>query len=340
VSFRHVLLVGLAAACLAADEPSPLPVTTLEQVWYHEPRGASLFQLFNTAGDLTITPAALLFSTGKRTIEVPLESIRVLSFGRLAGDVDTEWALLAVGQPGAPRIVGIRDGRKLGFGGRTREIFEHLEQALRQARAAQFAVPPGFRLFDDFKQQLTLAIPEGHDAHLASVVFVDGEARWGTSAFSSRPIRRTGPGTTEVDEQALSELRAGRASGFTLERRPIEPRMRCEGFSGKARAAVVALAGEDPLLGRIALGAPTTTPARIGGCEGLRVSARGPNSHGEETIVDTYAVARGETLFLFRQRVVAGRGDEAHQSFETALSTVTFSLGQERPRGGSRRTGT
>jgi hypothetical protein len=321
-------LLGLTAA-LAQE---PLPVTTLEQVWYHEPKGASLFQLFNTAGDLTITPSELLFSTGKRTIDLPLERIRVVSFGRLAGDVDTEWALLDVGQPGAPRIVGIRDGRKLGFGGRTREIYDQLERALRLAGVAQFAVPPGFRLFDDFKQQLTFAIPEGYDAHLGSVVFVDGEARWGTSAFSARPIRRAGPGGPELDEEVLSELRAGRAAGFTLERREATGGMRCEGFSEKARAAVVARAGVDPLLGTVVLGVPEIAPARIDGCEGLRLSARGPGLAGEELLVDVYSVARGETLFLFRQRTVAGRGDDDRKSFETALSSVTFALGEERPR--------
>jgi hypothetical protein len=336
-----LLLGALAAAVLGAANgraEEPLPVTTLEQVWYHEPKGASLFQLFNTAGDLTITPTELLFSTGKRTIDLPLERIRVVSFGRLAGDVDTDWALLDVGQPGAPRIVAIRDGRKLGFGGRTREIYEHLEQALRRARAAQFAVPPGYRLFDDFRQQFTLAIPEGYATHLGSVVYVDGQARWGTSAFSARPIRRRGPGAPEIDEELLAELRAGRASGFTLERREVSGGMRCDGITDKARAAILARAGIDPLLGTIVLGVPEATPARIGGCEALRLSARGVVSPGEETIVDVYAVARGETLFLFRQRAVAARLDEERKVFETALSTLTFALGQERPGGSSRRT--
>ena len=102
-----------------------------------------------------------------------MERIHFISFGKLKGDVDTDWVVFSVGVAPPYGIVGVKDGRKLGFGTRTRELFENLRDVARELSAAQFRVPAGYRAYEDPAGECSLAIPEEWSEYLRSMVYVD-----------------------------------------------------------------------------------------------------------------------------------------------------------------------
>lgn len=321
------LSLGLAVADSAA-----LPLT-IEHVWFHVPRGQVLFNIVNTAGDLTITEHGISFSTRQKTEEIPLERIQLISYGKIKGNVDTDWALLGIGDERVDSIVGIRDGRKFGYGQKSWEIYEQIKSALAGLGAAQYRVPQGLRIFDDFDLQFTLAIPEAWQAYLESLVIVGERAPWGTIVFSSAPIRlpgAAGDGKPAIDRSLLAEVLAGSVPAFFVERRQVEKGMRCDGFTEKGLERLLQLAAEGRLFlggGRLAE-SPAVTPELIDRCKGLRLRARSVSTAGVETALDLHTAADRDTLFVFGVRASPETYEESRKALEAALSTLKFSIAQ------------
>jgi hypothetical protein len=255
----------------------------------------------------------------------------MITYGKVAGDVNTEWVLLAVGERRSDTVVAIRDGRKLGYGGRTLEIFSRMKSALASLAAAQYRVPPGLRAFDDFDRQFTLAVPEAWQTYLQSTILVGDRAPWGTIVFSAEPIRTPGAdGRPVLDEQVLDRVLAGEVPALIVERRPAEKGMGCGGFSTAALDRLLALATAGELLpgGAALLAPPTASPEPIDRCNGVRLRSRATGAAGVETEVDLHVAAENGTLFVFGVRALPERYDEARATLDRVMTTVQFSVAE------------
>jgi hypothetical protein len=338
--FAGLLTASAAAAPETAGSKSvddaeiSLPLT-VEHVWLRKVKGSSMIRLSNAKGDLTIGADGVSFSTQKKTVEIPIDEVQQITYGKIKGDVDTEWVLLGVGEKRADEIVAVRDGRKLGYGQRTWEIYETMKAALGQLSAAQYRVPRGYRAFADFSRQFTLAVPEQWDTYVESLEFVGRRAPWGTIIVSSEPIRRTarpgGDGARPViDESALERARLGEVPAFFIERMPLEKGMRCKGFSKKGMEKLLDLASEGALFqggGRLA-GNPTASPEIIDRCNGLRIRGQAAAEDGTRTEIDLHAAAKGDTLFVVGLRAIPERYEQYREFLDASLATLMFSVAQ------------
>jgi hypothetical protein len=337
--------LGILAICggsllLAAPPPSDasneehvrLPLT-LEKVWFRSQKGKSPIRLFNTKDDLTIREDGMAFHTDKESVEIPLERIRVVSYGKTRGDVDTEWTLLGIGDERLETVLAIRDGSKLGYGQRSWEIYRTIRRALRSLRAAQYAMPEGFEVFDDFDLHFTIGIPTGWHSYIDSVVIVGNRASQGTVVFSEEPLRRDVAAAGErsrpkTDEAALARALSGETPAFFVERLAAGRGMTCDQVSDKARRRVLeqAAAGELFHGGGKFVALPTVTPIVVDRCKGLRLRGRVADHEGVTTEVDLHGVVQGETLYVFGLRAIPERYDEYRKVLEGALDTVTLSV--------------
>ena len=329
-----LVVAGLAAAPAVAAPETSLPLT-VEHVWFRTVKGQSLIRFSNSKGDLTIGPDGISFSTHKKTTEIPIDRVQQITYGKIKGDVDTKWVLLGIGEKRADAIVAVRDGRKLGYGQKTWEIYERMKAALEQLSAAQYRVPQGYRAFADFSRQFTLAVPEPWDAYVESLVYVGERAPWGTIVISSEQIRRharpDGDGAmTAVDERALDRARAGEIPAFFIERMPVESGMRCKGFSEKGLERLLELAAEGSLFhggGKLAAN-PTASPEIIDRCKGLRIRGRVEAEDGTQTEIDLHAAAEGDTLFVIGLRAIPERYEEYREVLDSSLATLMFSVAE------------
>ena len=310
-------VAGLLLAAGAAEIALP---TTFDRVWCRNNKK-------KLTGDLTISAEGLVLVGKKRTVSIDLDSILMVSLGKMGRDVDTDWAILTVGRPGATRIVGFRDGAKLGYGKRTPEIYEALRAAMKKLSAGPYRVPPGFAAYDAVDHQVVLAVPEDWSPYVQSSVVVNDRALWGTILFSAEPIRLG----TGGEDSGLLAVQTGRAPALRLERREATKGMSCEGFTPAARKAILRLA-EERL--RFARGyepaqAPLATDVSMGDCAALRVVGRARGPDGVEGVLDLHAVTNGDTLFLLELRSLAESYDERRALLEQAVATWVFAQGKK-----------
>ena len=311
----------------AEEESSPrieLPLT-IEKLWYRS--GGKRRQ-----GYLTVSEDGFEFTTKKKTFLIPIERIHHISYGTIKNDVDTEWTVLTVGATEPYAMVGFRDGKKWGYGSRTREVFERLRGVVRQLSAAQYRVPEGHQTYEDPEHGCTLAFPDSWHAYVESLVLVGSRSSLGTTVLSEAPIRTvetnaSGRKRNADDLELLDAILAGESPGFLIERAPATRGMDCDGFSAGARARLLARAGEDPIFGadHEMLEAPSASEEVVGGCRALHVTGRSRRrSDGNEVVLELFAVARGERLYLFGFRALADRYEEYRKVFAASVDSVRF----------------
>ena len=273
-----------------------------------------------------MTAEGLDFSSKKRNLSFPLESISIISFGLLGRDVDTDWVILSLDHPGLPPLIAFRDGRRLGYGQRTEEIFQQLRRALRQLSAAQYGAPAGLEVYDRMDSRFTFAIPEGWNHFLYSSVYTDQRLRAGLLIFS--PIRLSVGKKPDGDGPTVVEVRNGRAQAFSLQLSAALRGMACEGFAAAAQDRL-----RHELQRAVSLGAEaepdlpqSLAPFSFGGCQGIRAEGRHPTPGGGELLWDLRAVSDGETLFVFTLRSDEGHYDDHRQVFGQVLETFRLVL--------------
>lgn len=303
-----------------------LPLT-IERVWFKPSK-----KLINSGGDLTISAEGLELVKNKKTIVVPLDELYVLSYGRFKSDVDTEWSVLGFGEQGPSTLLAIRDGKKLGYGQRTRRIYDQLRAAMKLLGVGQFRVPPGYTTYEAFATQFTLAIPEDWDSYMQSlVVQADGQS-WGTAIFSSEkiehPYRTAGEIAHLEDDPDLRRVLGGEVPAFFVARGEIESGMDCNGFTDKAKQRLLEREQERSvdILGFPFVEPFTLTPATVGFCSGFRAQARSRRPDGKEVRIDLYIVAEEKTLYVVGLRALEEVYEAAREPFENALATFKFSV--------------
>ncbi len=325
-----LMIAALCTTTVVTDEAAPLraPVPrvalplTIEKLWLR-------MDGKRREGYLTIDDGGFEFFTKKRSFEIPLDRIHFINFGTTSWDVDTEWIVLSVGVVPPYDLIGLRDGAKWGFGGRTEELYHDIRRVLRQLEAAQFRVPAGFELYEDPGRACVLAIPQGWSTYLESLVITNAHPGQGTTVLSERPIRRTAEGRGEPaydDLELLDAILAGESLGFLFERSQAGRGMGCEGFSKGGRERVLERARGDLVIGAgsATLAPPEVSPVTIGSCEGLRVLQRSRRPDGAEVVLELHAVAHGETLYTFGLRALADRYEAFRKPYLATLASVEF----------------
>jgi hypothetical protein len=279
-------------------------------------------------GDLTITGTELTLSSKKKTVTIPLDSLHRVSFGKIRGNVDTDWVVMAFVEDGRRKLVGLRDGRKFGYGQHTVRIYDAIMETIRRVGAAQYAVPDGFQVYDKLDSQFTMAIPAGWSVYHRALIETGQNRIWGEAVFSSEPILEESEQDPERREQRrrrmLRAIDDGEAGGIFVDRREPRRGMRCEGFSEKAMLRLREWAAADPLFdeGRGVDESIRTEPIVIDGCMGLRIVRQSRRPEEPERILDLRVISNDQIVFLFGLRSQAGRYESDLASFETVVGSV------------------
>lgn len=298
----------------------PLPIT-IDNVWYRSTGD-------RTRGDLVVADDGLEVLLPRRTVFIPVERIQYASLGKMRGDVDTDWIVMAIGVSPPYDVIGIRDGRKMGFGRKTEELYQKLRAALRHIPAAQWATAEGYQAYEDPAHQYALALPDDWYSFDKSMVYSNDEPLWGSTVFSEEPLRRIeesadGRIRTTENERAVERALAGDARAFFVERMEAGRGMSCKEFSASARKKLAGIALDDPRLGQgYELAQPTADAGTaVGGCDAFRLAG----GNGERQ-VELVFVANRETLFVFGVRAAPERFAAAREPFDAALASAKFSV--------------
>lgn len=241
-------LVAVWALSPPAAQEEPLLPKTLSGVWLKTP-GKKL------TGDLILTEDGLEFDSRKRQVFIPFDEVDLLGFGRLPGDVDTDWAILRVVEDGLYRRYAIRDGRRFGYGTRTVEIYRLLREVMEAQRAGQFRTAEGHQALTLFDTQFTTEYPDDWHVSHRELIESDRDGFFGTAVIADVELA---PDAAELPPGA-----------FVFHRRPAAKGMVCEGFGKRGLEALAAVLEE---LGLVGADLDRTAPAPLGGCAGLLVT--------------------------------------------------------------------
>ena len=329
-TFGAALAVGIAglAVAVAADDPLALP-HTIEKVWYRTDTEHGTFGRKHE-GDLRITDEALEFSAPRAELRIPLAALRMISLGPMGADFDTEWVVLGTEREGTRTLVGLRDGRKMGFGARTPQIFDTLVRLARERGLAQFGAPEGFVPYTQLDRQIALAVPEGYRALQHGVATLERSNVRGTVLFSpAAPVEAGEAGRQEIVER----IRLGESPAWVLAIREARRGMRCSGMNDKGRADLAAWIGEHEMLG---LGLAAATPLEavpIDRCTGVRGSWRGALDGGAPIVLDVRAVSDDEFVYVLALRTTSESAAEAREAFERGVLTLRLAVARARSKG-------
>jgi hypothetical protein len=326
---RSTVLAALVCLCILAPEvvqanEIQLP-QTITKVWYRDSskRGITMIKPFAIAGDLTVSEEMWELTGGKKSISIPVPSIRMVWLGKMPGDVDSMWAVLAYEHNGELRFAGFRDGRKMGYGQSTRRIFQTMKSCLRQTDSGPYKLPEGFSVFDQIAAQFVLAIPQDWHTHIDSTVYSGGRLRQGLMVFSEEKIG--GPTGTPA-HAALDRLHRGDLNAFYVKRGVALKGMTCKGFSKKGQERLEKLVREDPIFapGHELLEPMTVEPETVAWCNGFRFRAQVRQADATISVLDLRVVANDNGLFMVGRRHRPDTDDAYRAVFETAIDSVAF----------------
>jgi hypothetical protein len=287
-SLWKVLIIFLSLCSLGAAVTFPF---TMEQVWY---RGAKrpFARAFKAGGDLVVREQSLEFVHSKHGWTLPLGEISMITLGPMKGDVDTDWVVLVVKGGGNGGLIGLRDGRKMGYGQETRKMYENLREVARARGAAQFDVPAGLVAYEPLDRMVAMAHPERwSDYQLSQHINEDFILPLGRTTFTPREV--------VAREDLLTIL-----PRLMVERTDVRKTERAtcrSGLSKRLEDQVLAEIGNDPYF----LGGAETTlelqsvPWPVGPCKGVRWKGTGRNKGGQSLSVDLMAVVSRGVLYRF-----------------------------------------
>lgn len=245
-----VLLATTLALASSLDPPRAEAQGSFSQVTVR--KEAASGKARRQKGTLSFGEQGLTFDSRKIDFELPYEAIRIVHRGTLGTDVDTEWIVITATYEGRLQRIGIRDGKKLGYGARIDRFDDALTQRLAEGGHAHFAAPAGFSSLATPDHRLALAAPEGAQLRVVdAVIGEDGALATGVLALEAPGVEgawtiviRKSPrrsGCDDYDEQAVAErLAADGYSDIRLE--PVEV-AHCDGAEVHARRSGNAVVG-------------------------------------------------------------------------------------------------
>ena len=303
---------------------------TIQKIWYRTGQGLG-FAGPKHSGDLMITRTSLEFLSKKADISIPFEKVGMISFGKMRGDVNTDWVVLTVVDGGLQRLIGFRDGRKLGYGVRTPDIYEEVLDVAEELGWAQFTAPDGLTPYTELDHVFSMAMPEGWASYHHEMITSAGSVFWGTVVFT--PESMTSDATeNHLDgterELALEAIQRGEISAWIVRRVESKAGMTCEGFSEKALKSLVKWIDRDPFL-NVPFETPEITvfePTSIGMCRGVRASLRADGASSPASILELRVVSQGQAALILALRTNADDLEADLKLLETALPTVKFAV--------------
>jgi hypothetical protein len=322
----------LALGSTPAEEPLTLP-RTIDRVWYRSttPKGGLGGK---REGDLRITADTLELSSNKEELVVPLGSVRMISYGPLGSDVDTEWVVIGLEREGERSRLGLRDGSRLGYGGRTPEIYDALVRVARERGLGQYSAPEGFAPYARIARQVALAVPQEFHALQHGLAVLRELNVTGTVVFSPAiPQGTEGSGIPEPERvQALASVTHATAPAWILDIREAKRGMRCSGFTESGRAELQGWIAEHELLGRGLVGPAGLEPTAVDRCAGVRGTWHAA-AGAEPIVVDVRAASDDEFVYVLALRTHADREADERRTFEQGLGTLRFAVARARPKG-------
>lgn len=331
-----VAVLGLAAAG-ATDVPLALP-HTIDKVWYRADTQHGSFGPKHE-GDLRITTEALELSAPKAELVLPLAALRMISYGPLGTDFDTDWVVIGTERDGTHGRVGLRDGSRMGYGARTPQLFDTLMRVARERGLAQFAAPAGFVPYTRFDRQLALVVPEGFHPLQHGIVAIREATVTGTVVFSSEvPAGRLEDGGGLSDEaraEVIRRIARAESPAWVLAIREAKRGMRCSGFRDKGLAELRAWIDEHELLGRDLSGPEPSAlvPVSIDRCSGLRGTWQGTLEGRLPVAVDVRAVSDDEFVYVLALRSRAEREAAVEETFQHGVGSLRFAVARKQSKG-------
>jgi hypothetical protein len=318
VLLQGSLAPGSRAQSAEAESSITLPVS-FGKVWFRP--GKSGLGGGKQSGLLTVSGSGLEFSAKKQSHVLPWSRVEMISYGRMSGDLDTKWVVVALNPvAGQSHFIGYRDGQKLGYGGATTRVFDAIVEGLRQAGAGPFAVPPGHSVYITPFLQFTLALPQDWHPYRVSETFVDGRPTWGRMIFSRLDLEAT-RGDAARAKQALASIESGSERAVYLDRFEAGDGFTCRrlGKAGRRRLRQEIDAGFRPmqLVSELEW---TSVPHRY--CTAWTAAGRARLGDTEFDVA-FYAVSDDQTAYVFTARTAPGTGiDERFESISRSLRTA------------------
>jgi len=306
----------------------------LDRIWYRTERLPSLPKSFKGNGDLRIGDDGLEFVHGKKGWLLRWDEIRFIWFGPMRGDVDTDWVVLSTKGADLGERVGLRDGRRMGYGERTEALFEQIKDAAREVRAGQFDVPEGFEPFEGLEHLLSVAVPREWSLEHRSAVVQDGRVHEGVLYFHEpfdSPDTRSDPESEALDSKRRRDgIGRGEIRAIRLERRHADRGMKRDGFSEEAVDRFVGeMLRDRNQLGTLATSSPPRTRiVTVDGLTGVRVRGEGTDPAGTARYVESVAISDGAMLYVFRMVGPVDRRESDSRLLDTVLDTVRFAPGR------------
>jgi len=334
-----LVILGVPAAAAAevadtetkSDEPGADGYPrTIHKIWYRTGKQRG-FTGPKHSGDLMITRDSLEFLSKKADITIPFESVGMISFGKMRGDVNTDWVVLTVRDGTTQELIGFRDGRKAGYGGRTPEIYETVLDIAEELGWAQFTAPEKLEPYTELDHLFAVAVPQGWSSYHHEMVSTDGTVYWGTVIFTPEPMTSDSSedhlGGTER-ELALEAIQRGETTAWIVRRVESRGGMSCEGFTEKALKTLGKWIAQDPFLGVPfeAPESPAFEPSIVGDCRGVRMSLSADGSTKSVPVLELRAVSQGNATLIIGLRTTVDDHESDLELFEAAVPTVKIAI--------------
>ncbi len=175
---------------------------------------------------------------------------------------------------------------------------------------ASGALPDGFVLFEERKDQFTIAIPKDWTAYDQSRLLGEQQAQKRGGMFNVIIFYRAQdpPSNDGMSVEIMRKIDVGEVPSFFVQKMAAEKGMSCDGFSEKAGKQVVKLLGLD---------GSHWEPSPVAGCKGVRV-----RGSGGDRKQDVYAASDGRILYLFYLRMPAEKFEQNAEVFQKSVATA------------------
>lgn len=182
-----------------------------------------------------------------------------------------------------------------------------------------------FALYEDSQEQFIIWLPEGWVAATdesqeeKDLMTPAGKIVFGPESAQTRQWRK--------NKEIMEKYDTGELPSFSVQRFPLKFDIYCRSFPETARREVLKMVYKDPMFDRKnkPLERFRADSVVVGGCVGIRIKGRTQQPDGTVWVMDTYAFADGEILYLFTLKNMIEHYDRDLSIFEQSISTLRLS---------------